>query len=51
MNPTTGAPGGIAPGQAQMGAGGKPDLMSMLAGLTSAGKPSLSTSVKRSVPA
>lgn len=51
MNPTTGAPGGIAPGQAQMGAGGKPDLMSMLAGLTAGGKPSLSTSVKRSVPA
>jgi hypothetical protein len=51
MNSTTGAPGGIAPGQAQMGPGGKPDLMSMLAGLTAGGKPSLSTSVKRSVPA
>ncbi|MFC8490731.1 hypothetical protein ACFUJU_07975 [Streptomyces sp. NPDC057235] len=51
MNATTGAPGGIAPGQAQMGPGGKPDLMSMLAGLSSSGKPALSTSVKRSVPA
>ncbi|MFD5107115.1 hypothetical protein [Streptomyces cinereoruber] len=51
MNATTGAPGGVAPGQAQMGPGGKPDLMSMLAGLTAGGKPSLSTSVKRSVPA
>lgn len=51
MNPTTGAPGGVAPGQAQLGPGGKPDLMSMLAGLTAGGKPSLSTSVKRSVPA
>jgi hypothetical protein len=51
MNPTTGAPGGVAPGQAQLGPGGKPELMSMLAGLTAGGKPSLSTSVKRSVPA
>jgi hypothetical protein len=51
MNPTTGAPGGIAPGQAEMGPGGKPDLMSMLAGLTAGGRPTMSTSVKRSVPA
>ena len=51
INPSTGMPGGIAPGQAQMGMGGKPDLMSMLAGLTSSGRPSLSTSVKRQVPA
>ncbi|MFC5799131.1 hypothetical protein [Streptomyces formicae] len=51
MNPTTGMPGGFAPGQAQLGPGGKPDLMSMLAGLTSAGRPSLSTSVSRKVPA
>ncbi|MGW2169132.1 hypothetical protein ACWC1C_01215 [Streptomyces sp. NPDC001705] len=51
VNPTTGAPGGIAPGQAQMGPGGKPDVMSLLAGLTSSGKPTASASVKRSVPA
>jgi hypothetical protein len=51
VNPTTGAPGGFAPGQAQMGPGGKPDVMSLLAGLTSGGKPTASASVKRSVPA
>jgi hypothetical protein len=51
VNPTTGAPGGVAPGQAQMGPGGKPDVMSLLAGLTSGGKPTASASVKRSVPA
>jgi hypothetical protein len=51
VNPTTGAPGGIAPGQAQMGPGGKPDVMSLLAGLTSGGAPTASASVKRSVPA
>ncbi|WP_327719890.1 hypothetical protein OG381_34445 [Streptomyces sp. NBC_00490] len=51
MNPSTGMPGGIAPGQAQMGPGGKPDVMSLLAGLTSSGRPTASASVKRSVPA
>jgi hypothetical protein len=51
VNPTTGAPGGVAPGQAQMGPGGKPDVMSLLAGLTAGGRPSMSASVKRSVPA
>jgi hypothetical protein len=51
MNPGTGLPGGTAPGQAQMGPGGKPDLMTLLAGLGAGGKPSLSASVKRSVPA
>jgi hypothetical protein len=51
MNPGTGLPGGTAPGQAQMGPGGKPDLMTLLAGLGSSGRPSLSASVKRSVPA
>ncbi|WP_162794112.1 hypothetical protein [Streptomyces paludis] len=51
MDPSTGAPGGVAPGQAGMGQGGAPDLMSMLAGLTSGGRPSMSTSVKRQVPA
>ncbi|GAA4890901.1 hypothetical protein ACFPM3_20185 [Streptomyces coeruleoprunus] len=51
MNPNTGAPAGVAPGQAQLGSGGQPDLMSMLAGLSAGGRPTLSTSVKRSVPA
>jgi hypothetical protein len=51
INPSTGMPGGIAPGQAQMGPGGKPDVMSLLAGLTSGGRPSMSASVKRQVPA
>lgn len=51
VNPTTGAPGGIAPGQAQMGPGGRPDVMSLLAGLTSSGRPTASASVKRQVPA
>jgi len=46
-----GMPPGAAPGQAQMGPGGQPDLMSMLAGLSTSGKPSMSTSVKREVPA
>lgn len=51
QNPTTGAPMGVAPGQAGMGPGGRPDLQSLLAGLTSGGQPNLSASVKRSVPA
>jgi hypothetical protein len=51
ISPTTGMPQGIAPGQAQMGPGGQPDVMSLLAGLTSGGQPTASASVKRSVPA
>jgi hypothetical protein len=51
INPSTGMPGGIAPGQAEMGPGGKPDVMSLLAGLTNGGRPSMSASVKRQVPA
>lgn len=51
MNPGTGLPGGTAPGQAQMGPGGKPDLMTLLAGLSGSGRQNLSASVKRSVPA
>ncbi|UQA91644.1 hypothetical protein [Streptomyces halobius] len=51
INPSTGLPGGIAPGQAQLGPGGRPDLQTLLAGLTSSGRPNLSASVKRSVPA
>lgn len=51
INPATGAPGGTAPGQAEMGPGGRPDLQTLLAGLSSSGRPTLSASVKRSVPA
>lgn len=51
INPGTGLPGGTAPGQAQMGPGGKPDMLSLLAGLGAGGKPNMSASVKRSVPA
>ena len=41
----------VAPGQAQMGPGGRPDLQQMLAGLSSSGKPQLSASVMRRMPA
>lgn len=51
VNPSTGLPGGVAPGQGEMGPGGKPDLMTLLAGLNGNGRPNLSASVKRSVPA
>ena len=51
INPATGSPGGVAAGQAEMGVGGKPDLQTLLAGLSSSGRPNLSASVKRSVPA
>lgn len=44
-------PEGVAPGQAQMGPGGQPDLMTMLAGLNSGGGPTLNTNVKRAIPA
>lgn len=51
QNPTTGSPFGTAPGQAQAGPGGRPDLQTLLAGLSSSGQPNLSASVKRSIPA
>lgn len=43
--------GEVAPGQAQMGPGGRPDLQQMLAGLSASGKPQLSASVMRRMPA
>jgi hypothetical protein len=48
-----GSPGGgaPAPGQAQMGPGGQPDLMTMLAGLNSGGAPTTNVNVKRAMPA
>lgn len=51
INPSTGAPGGVAPGQAGMGMGGKPDMQTLLAGLSAGGRPQLSSSVRRQVPA
>ncbi len=47
----SGLPEGVAPGQATMGPGGRPDLVSMLAGLNSGGGPTLNTNIKRSMPA
>ncbi|MEW2498358.1 hypothetical protein AB0942_33225 [Streptomyces nodosus] len=51
MNATTGSPFGVASGQAEMGPGGAPDVMQLLAGLSSSGAPRASASVKRQVPA
>ena len=45
----TGGPRGVAPGQ--VGPGGRPPIQSLLAGLTGGGKPTLSSSVSRMVPA
>lgn len=50
MSPT-GLPPGVAPGQAQMGPGGKPDLMTLLAGLNGGGSPTSGVSVRRAIPA
>ena len=47
----TGLPVGTAPGQAGLGPGGRPDLQMLLAGLRGSGKPELSASVSRRVPA
>lgn len=47
----SGLPEGVAPGQATMGPGGSPDLVTMLAGLNSGGGPTLNTNIKRSMPA
>jgi hypothetical protein len=41
---------GIAPGQAGMGPGGRPDLQTMLAGLSSGGTPNLAMNVSRKLP-
>lgn len=46
-----GLPPGVAPGQAGMGPGGKPDLQMLMAGLSGGGKPSLGASVRRAIPA
>lgn len=49
LNPMTGAPTGVAPGQ--VGPGGKPPVQYLLAGLNSRGNPTLSSSVTRMMPA
>jgi hypothetical protein len=51
QNPATGAPFGVAPGQAGMGPGGRPDMQTLLAGLTSSGQPNITAGVKRSIAA
>lgn len=51
MNPSTGMPFGVAPGQAGMGQGGRPDLQYLLAGLGNNGKPALAANVVRRQPA
>lgn len=48
-----GGPGGMpaAPGQAEMGPGGRPDLQQLLAGLSAGGGVNASASVRRQIPA
>ena len=41
---------GVAPGQAGLPPGGRPDLNFLLAGLSARGEPNLSASVSRRVP-
>lgn len=41
----------VAPGQAELGPGGRPDLQTMLAGLSASGRPQMSASVQRRIPA
>lgn len=45
----SGLPQGVAEGQAGMAPGGRPDIMSLLAGLTQGGQPTLGASVRRQV--
>jgi hypothetical protein len=47
---TPGLPEGVAPGQAGMAPGGRPDLQTLLAALGSNGKPQLSAGVSRRIP-
>jgi len=46
----TGRLRGVAPGQAGLPPGGRPDLNFLLAGLSSRGEPNLSANVSRRVP-
>jgi hypothetical protein len=47
----SGLPQGVAPGQAGQGPGGRADLMSLLAGMSSSGQPNLSATINRRGPA
>jgi len=47
---SNGLPMGVAAGQATMGPGGSPDLMTLLSSLNGGGAPDMSASVKRRVP-
>jgi hypothetical protein len=46
----TGLMRGVAPGQAGMGAGGRPDLQMLMASLGAGGEPNLSAGVSRRLP-
>ena len=50
INEATGLMPGVAPGQAGMGAGGRPDLQTLMASLGSGGEPNLSAGVTRRLP-
>lgn len=49
QDPNTGLPSGTVPGQAGMGAGGAPDLQTLIAGMRG-GKPQLDAAVSRRLP-
>jgi hypothetical protein len=50
VNEATGLMPGVAPGQAGMGAGGRPDLQVLMASLGAGGQPNLSAGVTRRMP-
>jgi hypothetical protein len=50
MNEATGMLRGVAPGQAGMGLGGRPDLQTLMAGIGAGGQPNLSAGVSRRLP-
>jgi hypothetical protein len=47
----SGLPQGVAPGHAGQGPGGRPDLMNLLAGMSSSGSPNMSATIARRGPA
>jgi hypothetical protein len=51
LNPRTGLPPSVVPGEAGMGPGGRPPVQQLLAGLNSRGNPTLAASVARMSPA
>lgn len=50
LNAATGQLRGVAPGQAGMAPGGRPDLQTLLASIGSSGQPNLSAGVQRRMP-